>query len=186
MDTEKFMADYDRAVQEINSLGVLIEDEMRRQKLKFSSEFFCWMFETLLQYSLIELAQADDNVSLDEIMLSKRVVRYADVVSLGNCYTGEKYEWADFVNADPDFVKEWLSKVDRLLVPMQYTFISQFATFDSKTAGDSLAEVTKGLVAVLTLLMNADGERSEKEEAAVMNCKIIVTMNKIAELMRGE
>lgn len=186
METEKFMADYENALQEIERLGKIFEKEMKEHDKNFSAEYFCWMFETLLQYSFIELARADDNVSLNEIALSRRVIKYADVIALGNSLMNTEYKWSDFVNAEPSFVKEWLEKLDKCFYPMQVTFISQFAMFDSKAAGDSLAEVVKGLISVFTLFLNADNENSEEESAAVSKCKIIVTMRAIADIMNAD
>lgn len=185
MGNEKFMADYARALQETERLGKTFESKMKTLDKKFSAEYFVWMLENLLQYSFIELAKADKNVSLAEVVLSKRIIKYADIVSLGNIFLNEKYDWADFVNADPAFVEEWLEKVDKYLDPMQYTFVSQFATFDFNMEGDSFAEVSKGLNAVLNAFVNVDDNESEEEKSAVAGCRIMVTMREIGKLLNG-
>ncbi len=185
MDTQRFLADYERAMDELEGLGKTFENKMKLLDKDFSAEYFCWMFETLLQYSFIELAQADDDVSLDEIVLSKKIIRYANVVSLGNSFLDSNYKWSDFVNADPCFVRQWLDKVRKYLGPLQSAFVSQFAMFDAHAEGDSFAEVSNGLKSVLNAFVNADSRNSAEEITAVSQCMIMVVMREIAELMSG-
>lgn len=183
MGKSEFLKDYELAVQEIESLGKIFEKDMRKTNAKFSAEYFCFMFETLMQYSLLELSPADNDVSEEEIGLIEGISKYADIVDLGNIFLKTNYVWADFVDADPEFVKSWLKKIDRSLDMMQSTFVLQFAAFDSKASGDSLAKVMRGLIGMFTVFIGVDENRSEEEVEAVMNCKMIKTLSDILNVM---
>lgn len=175
MTQETFLKMYASALSEVEGLGGAFEKEMRNIEKDFSKEYFCWMFENLLQYSLLEISWVDGKIDPREVLITNKVTKYGDVLSLANSILNTKFHWEDLIDADPDSVRKFLAAIKNILEPMQQTFVAQFAVFDKNAVGDSLDTVIKGVTALFVLFMHSDGESSDEEKEAIKNCMMIET-----------
>lgn len=176
MTDETFLKMYAGALAEVEGLGGAFENEMRRIDKDFSKEYFCWMFENLLQYSLLEISWVDGKMDPREVLITNKVTKYGDVLSLANSILDTNFHWEDLIDADPDSVRKFLVAIKKILEPMQKTFVAQFAAFDKSAVGDSLDTVIKGITALFVMFMHADGEATDDETEAVKNSMMIETL----------
>lgn len=185
MTEETFLKLYAGALTEVEDLGETFEEDMHKIDKDFSKEYFCWMFENLLQYSLLEISWIDGKIDPREVLITNKVTKYGDILSLTNSITGSNFHWEDLIDADPAAVRKFLASVKKILEPMQQTFVAQFAAFDKNAVGDSLDTVIKGVTALFVLFMHADGKASDEETEAVKNCMMIDTFALIKMLIES-
>lgn len=186
MNDDDFMKMYAEAVSEVESLGGAFEKEMQTFKKDFSKEYFCWMFEIMLQYSLLEIAWVDGKVDPREILITNKITKYADFLSLVNSMLKTDYHWEDLIEADPEEVRKMLESVKKFLVPMQSDFVTQFAVFDKNSVGDSLDKVVKGVTALFVMFMNIDEDSTDEEKEAVKETFMIETLMLIHFVMNDK
>lgn len=173
---------YYEALEEIEVLGTYFEKDMRRYNEKFCKEFFCWMFESLLQYSLVEVACVDGRMDAREVVMINKVSRYADIVVISNNVLKTSLEWEDFVDADTETIKKWLRDFKAVVLkPLKDSFVPQFATFDAVKYGDSLGKVRDGISALMVLLMHVDDKCGEEEKRAVYDSYVMQTFDEIKQ-----
>lgn len=175
MTEETFLKMYASALAEVEGLGEAFEEDMRKMDKDFSKEYFCWMFENLLQYSLLEISWVDGKMDPREVLITNKVTKYGDILSLANSIGGTNFHWEDLIDADPDAVRRFLVSVKKILEPMQQTFVAQFVVFDKNAVGDSLDTVIKGVTALFVLFMHADGKATDEETEAIKNCMMLET-----------
>lgn len=186
MNNDTFLKMYAKALTEVEALGAAFEKEMKKIEKDFSKEYFCWMFENLLQYSLLEISWVDGKVDPREILITNKVTKYGDLLSLANSMLKTDFHWEDLIEADPEDVRKLLKGIKDLLAPMQTTFVTQFAAFDKNAVGDSLDEVIKGVTALFLMFMSVDGNVTEDEKEAAKNTYIIETLLLIAVLLKED
>ncbi len=167
---------YDAAFKEVEFLAERFELQMQKKDKIFSKSYFCWMFEIMLQYSMIELSVVDGNVSKEELAFIREITRYADVVEMSDQVFNVRFEWGDFIGAKVSDIEIWLSNMRKVLLPLQKEFAGGFAAFDRLTKGDSVAVVLEGIYAAMTLFSMADEDEGGVEKAAYDKTFIVQTM----------
>lgn len=171
---------YFEAIDEVENLGAYFESDMKKNNVKFSKEFFCWMFEALLQHSLIEVACVDGRMDAREVVMINKASKYADIVNMSNSMLKTSLKWEDLIDADTDSVKKWLGDIKAIVLkPMQETFVSLFAMFDTIKYGDSIGKVGAGVLSLMILLMHVDGECNGEEKRALQDTYLMQTLAEI-------
>lgn len=183
MTTEELISNYANALAEVEALGATFEDAMKRRDKDFSKEYFCWMFESLLQYSLLEMTWVDGVINPNEVLLANKVTKYGDVVSLGNSLLKTNVKWTDLLEMSANDMKNWLASFKNALNPMKNIFVGQFAAFDDIAPGDSLNKLVEGVTSLLVLFCTVDGKADEREKEAAKNSLIISTLIDIGRLI---
>lgn len=183
MTHDDLIEKYAKALTEVEALGDAFEEVMQEHDKDFSKGYFCWMFESLLQYSLLELSVADGIIDPKEILLANQVTKYADVITLGNALLKTNVKWEDLLEADADAMKKWLDSFKVAFMPMRDTFISQFAAFDTIAPGNSLGKLIEGVSAILTIFVTVDDRVYEDEKRAVQQTLICRTLLDIGKTM---
>lgn len=184
MDKDAFLELYANAIDEVEKLGGTFEDEMKKVQHDFSKEYFCWMFEILLQFSLLEISWVDGRIDPREIFITNKITKYGDLMSLANEALKTDINWEDLIETDPDYVRKLLASLKGALEPMQNTFTSQFAVFDKIDVANSLEEVISGVVAMFVTFMNVDGEVTDEEKEAAKKTLMVETLIIIDGLMK--
>lgn len=174
---------YDAAFKEVEFLAERFELKMQKKDKIFSKSYFCWMFEIMLQYSMIELSVVDGNVSKEEIAFIREITRYADIVEMSDQVFNAKFEWGDFVGAKRSDVELWLSNMRQVLLNLQKEFAGGFAAFDRLTKGDSVSVVLEGINAAFTMFSATDEDEEGKEKAVYDKTFIVQTMQYVKAVL---
>ncbi len=185
MTTDEIVSSYKNALAEVEALGATFEDAMKKHDKDFSKEYFCWMFESLLQYSLLEMSWVDGVINPNEVLLANKVTKYGDVVSLGNALLKTNVKWTDLLDMSASDMKRWLASFKNALTPMKNIFVGQFAAFDNVAPGDSLDKLTDGVTSLLVLFCAIDGKSEEREKEAAKNSLIVSVLVDIARLIKN-
>ena len=177
---------YGKALIEVEAMGATFEDILKKKDVSFSKEYFCWMFEAMLQHSLIEMSCYDNVIDKQEIALISKVTKYADIIGISNSVLGTKLSWDNFAGSDVESVKKWLNALREKLMPMSITFSSKFAVFDKMLEGDSIEVVTEGVAAIVSLLSAIDGNLDKEEGKSFVNTMLFEALGAIKALLAME
>lgn len=178
--------EYGKAMTLVSNIGKTLQEYMKSKGKNFSAEIFCKQFDCILQYSMLQMAVADGDVSENEITVIKNITAFGDLVEYINSKYTTSVSWNDILNARTQSVKDWLARNEKFIDVLSKEFELGFAVVDGAVEREDMLDVLcKATGALMGLVSGADGSSTDKEKEAARNCYFIKTIAGIEAKLRG-
>ena len=157
---------YDKCCALILAVADEFKDELtERQRLWFAGKF-----DYLLQYSLLQIAVADSDLSNYELLFIREITKFSDILERINEDHNEFYEWDDF---DADCAEEFLSDYSDDIEEIGNDFVStvSLGAALANANGDNRIESRIQILAYTVILkfLEIDGNVMTTESYVIEN-----------------
>lgn len=166
MDYKTFaQSNYDDAICFIEQLADIIVTAFGDEGEKFDKELFCMQFDCILQFTLLEMALADNKFKKEEFELVRDITKYGNLISYVNNVFDKNLEWKTVWDSTAKSIKGWLESFKDVIIDEGSDLVSYLTVVkNSITENDYVKQLADKILAVVYAVINADGKMTEKEE----------------------
>lgn len=141
------------------------------KKERFNSELLCKNFDIILQFSLLQIAVADNELDSKELVFIRDLTIKGDLIEYLNSLVESKISWETVYNADVFELKGLLKDIEPLMESLSNDLATAFAICDVSTIYNCVLNFKKSIMTIITGLGKMDGDFSYLEQHA--DCLII-------------
>lgn len=180
---ELAQAAYADSVNDVKNMAQLIEKVLKSAGQKYDYKITLKQFDIILQYSLLQIAVADNNIDKNEVSFIRELTTYGDFCNYLSVGTGKKIDWDDILYASESLIKSLLDKIQDAIIELANEFVAMFVAVD-KTVDeyDFLADLKRNVITIMMAACQSDGETRKDELAG--SCLIISVINTMEKLMK--
>jgi len=122
-------------------------------------------FDLILQFSLLQIAVADQDLDSNEIIFIRDLTKKGDFVEFINVSVGgNQFSWDRLYNGGADLLKEFLTGIESTMKDMSKKFVAVFAACDAMVPSYNYVEIfTSTIGKIFDGLCLMDGQRTASE-----------------------
>lgn len=154
---------YQDSINDIRKMAKLMEDIFSQRGLDYDSKSVLRDFDILLQYSMLQIAVADDILTKDEIQFIQNITEYGDFCTFLSAVAKYKITWEGLYYSDESDIKTILNDMKGIIYTLAKTFMATFAVVDSETEYNYLADLKRNVTIIILATCKADGEIEDTE-----------------------
>lgn len=149
------------------------------KKERFNSELLCKNFDIILQFSLLQIAVADNELDPKEVIFIRDLTMNDDLIEYLNSLVENKIDWETVYNADIFELKGLLKDIEPLMKNLSDDLATAFAICDGRTIFKSnyVSDLKTSIVTIVNGLGKMDGDFSYLEQHA--DCLLISLVSEI-------
>lgn len=121
-------------------------------------------FDVVLQYSMMQIALADNTLDSNEINFISTLSKYCDFCDYLNQRGFENVTWEVLSKVDVKGIKEVVEKAYDEMISLAQDLIGVFAFIDAQTEHDYLSDFSHDVINIMTAALASDGSISEAEK----------------------
>lgn len=147
------------------------------KKERFNSELLCKNFDIILQFSLLQIAVADNELDSKELVFIRDLTINGDLIEYLNSLVENKIDWETVYNADVFELKGLLKDVEPLMESLSNDLATAFAICDLSTIYNCVSDLKTSIMTIINGLGKMDGDFSYLEQHA--DCLIVRVISEI-------
>lgn len=147
------------------------------KKERFNSELLCKNFDIILQFSLLQIAVADNELDSKELVFIRDLTINGDLIEYLNSLVENKIDWETVYNADIFELKGLLKDIEPLMKNLSDDLATAFAICDVSTIYNCVSDLKTSIMAIINGLGKMDGDFSYLEQHA--DCLIVRVISEI-------
>ena len=178
---ELAQAAYADSVNDVKNMAQLIEKVLKSAGQKYDYKITLQQFDILLQYSLLQIAVADNDIDKNEIAFIRELTTYGDLCNYLSITSGNKIEWDTILYASESVVKSLLNTLETPIKRLADEFMAMFVAVDKAVEYDFLGDLKNNVTAIILAACRAEGEA--RREELTQSCMIIYVINEIERLI---
>ena len=170
---------YGYAYSIVESMAGAVAEMQKQRGKEFNPNITMAKFDIVLQYSLLQLAVADNHFDASEVVFVSNLTHKGDLLSYANATTKSSLKWEDLYHADIQTVRKFVAAYENIMIQLSDEVVAVIGLCDKATEHDYLADLTKAISAIIAglVLIDGDARRDEVEEPLL----ILRTINRIKE-----
>lgn len=174
-------AAYKDSLNDIKNMSQLVEKVLKNAGQKYDYKITLKQFDILLQYSLLQIAVADNDIDENEIAFIRDITQCGDLCDYLRIGTGKKIEWDDILNAGAPIIKSLLDTIRDAIIKLAHEFVAMFVSVDKTIEYDFLGDLKRNVTAMILATCRADGQ--ERAEELTNGCLIISVIKTMEQLI---
>lgn len=156
----------------IGAMGDWLSERLDNgKKERFNSELLCRNFDIVLQFSLLQIAVADNELDSKELVFIRDLTINGDLIEYFNSLVENKIDWETVYNADVFELKGLLKDVEPLMESLSNDLATAFAICDVSTIYNYVSDLKTSIFVIVNGLGKMDGDFSYLEQHA--DCLVI-------------
>ncbi|HBN00939.1 MAG TPA: hypothetical protein DD384_07000 [Firmicutes bacterium] len=148
----------------------------------YDPEILGLKFDLFVQFSLLQIAVADNDFDKNELLFIRDLTEKGDLVQYYNSLGGAYITWNQLYNADVYMIKDLLRFTEEEMNRMSTDFVTIVAGIDSLTEHNFLSDLQNDITCMILGLCSMDGKITKSETA--QRCFILVLLNEIENIKR--
>lgn len=163
---------------DIGAMGDWLSERLDNgKKERFNSELLCKNFDIILQFSLLQIAVADNELDSKEVVFIRDLTINGDLIEYLNSLVENKIDWETVYNADVFELKGLLKDVEPLMESLSNDLATAFAICDLSTIYNCVSDLKTSIMTIINGLGKMDGDFSYLEQHA--DCLIVRVISEI-------
>lgn len=163
---------------DIGAIGDWLSERLDNgKKERFNSELLCKNFDIVLQFSLLQIAVADNDLDSKEVVFIRDLTINGDLIEYLNSLVENKIDWETVYNADVFELKGLLKDIEPLMESLSNDLATAFAICDLSTIYNCVSDLKTSIMAIINGLGKMDGDFSYLEQHA--DCLIVRVISEI-------
>ena len=156
-------AAYKDSLNDIKNMSQLVEKVLKNAGQKYDYKITLKQFDILLQYSLLQIAAADNDIDENEIAFIRDITQCGDL--------------CDYLRIG----KSLLDTIRDAIIELAHEFVAMFVSVDKTIEYDFLGDLKRNVTAVILATCRADGQ--ERAEELTNGCLIISVIKTMEQLI---
>ena len=157
---------------DISMMGHWLSERLDNgKKERFNSKLLCKNFDIILQFSLLQIAVADNDLDPKEVVFIRDLTINGDLIEYLNSLVENKIDWETVYNTDVIELKGLLRDIEPLIESLSNDLATAFAICDASTAHNYVSELKTSIIVIVNGLGKMDGDFSYLEQHA--DCLVI-------------
>ena len=157
---------------DISMMGHWLSERLDNgKKERFNSKLLCKNFDIILQFSLLQIAVADNDLDPKEVVFIRDLTINGDLIEYLNSLVENKIDWETVYNADVIELKGLLKDIEPLMESLSNDLATAFAICDATTAHNYVSDLKTSIIVIVNGLGKMDGDFSYLEQHA--DCLVI-------------
>lgn len=146
----------------------------------FDRQLFLNQYDSLLQFSLLEVAISDNFLDIEELEFIRDLTDNADFIVYINKKFSTNIKWQTILNSNEQQIADFLLDIRPAMNVLKDDFSKCFALYDHLDKKyDCLDLLRKSTAALLWRISNEDGETTDWEITAAKHSMILDTLKEI-------
>lgn len=163
---------------DIGAMGDWLSERLDNgKKERFDSELLCKNFDIVLQFSLLQIAVADNDLDSKEVAFIRDLTINGDLIEYLNSLVENKIDWETVYNADVFELKGLLKDIEPLMESLSNDLATAFAICDLSTIYNCVSDLKTSIMTIINGLGKMDGDFSYLEQHA--DCLIVRVISEI-------
>lgn len=163
---------------DIGAMGDWLSERLDNgKKERFNSELLCKNFDIILQFSLLQIAVADNDLDSKEVVFIRDLTINGDLIEYLNSLVENKIDWEAVYNADVFELKGLLKDIEPLMESLSNDLATAFAICDASTVHNYVSDLKTSIMTIINGLGKMDGDFSYLEQRA--DCLIVRVISEI-------
>ena len=163
---------------DIGAMGDWLSERLDNgKKERFNSELLCKNFDIVLQFSLLQIAVADNVLDSKEVVFIRDLTINGDLIEYLNSLVENKIDWEMVYNADVFELKGLLKDIEPLMESLSNDLATAFAICDLSTIYNCVSDLKTSIMTIINGLGKMDGDFSYLEQHA--DCLIVRVISEI-------
>ena len=157
---------------DISMMGHWLSERLDNgKKERFNSKLLCKNFDIILQFSLLQIAVADNDLDPKEVVFIRDLTINGDLIEYLNSLVENKIDWETVYNADVIELKGLLKDIEPLMESLSNDLATAFAICDASTVHNYVSDLKTSIIVIVNGLGKMDGDFSYLEQHA--DCLVI-------------
>ena len=157
---------------DISMMGHWLSERLDNgKKERFNSKLLCKNFDIILQFSLLQIAVADNDLDPKEVVFIRDLTINGDLIEYLNSLVENKIDWETVYNADVIELKGLLKDIEPLMESLSNDLATAFAICDASTVHNYVSDLKTSIIVIVNGLDKMDGDFSYLEQHA--DCLVI-------------
>ena len=153
----------------VNGMACAVSELLAKKGESYDPKNVTLKFDLLLQYSLLQVAVADNDFDRNELIFIRDITNQGDLVDYLNAAFGENFKWEDYFQSDVQNLQQLLALLNDQMIQLSREFVTLFAFCDSMLQKDHTAELEQKVAEIIVGLCTMDNNVTEQE----MNTEIL-------------
>ena len=163
---------------DISAMGDWLSERLDNgKKERFNSKLLCKNFDIILQFSLLQIAVADNDLDSKEVVFIRDLTINGDLIEYLNSLVENKIDWETVYNADVFELKGLLKDIEPLMESLSNDLATAFAICDASTVHNYVSDLKTSIMTIINGLGKMDGDFSYLEQHA--DCLIVRVISEI-------
>lgn len=154
---------YQDCINDLRKMAKLMDGVVSQRGIDYEPKSVLRDFDILLQYSMLQVAVADDILTKDEIQFIQNITAYGDFCTFLSAVAKYEITWEGLYYSDESDIKSVLNDMNDIIHMLAKTFITTFAVVDSATEYNYLADLKRNVTIMILATCKADGEIEDSE-----------------------
>lgn len=155
---------YESCLKDIKEMAKYIEKAFKKEGQEFDHAKTLKQFDIILQYSMLQIAVADNRTEASEIELIRDIVKYGDFCEYLKMYSGRnEFSWSVILAADETSLSRLLDAIQEDIRKLVNEFITVFVVADSALKQDYFTDFKSNVSLILAATCQADGDARKEE-----------------------
>ncbi len=174
---------YKKCYDNVKAMACDIAAVLEEQGVDFDPKITTGKFDIVLQYSLLQIAVADFDFDVNEMIFIRDITEQGDFLNYVNSIAKTGITWNGLLNSSVNDIRKFLRDIEGEIEELSEEFVAVFATCDKVTREyNYVADLEKYIVSILAGLMTMDGNITKNE--ASTSTVIGRAINKIKQLKK--
>ena len=157
---------------DISMMGHWLSERLDNgKKERFNSKLLCKNFDIILQFSLLQIAVADNDLDPKEVVFIRDLTINGDLIEYLNSLVEYKISWNTIYNTDVIELKGLLRDIEPLIESLSNDLATAFAICDASTVHNYVSDLKTSIIVIVNGLGKMDGDFSYLEQHA--DCLVI-------------
>ena len=157
---------------DISMMGHWLSERLDNgKKERFNSKLLCKNFDIILQFSLLQIAVADNDLDPKEVVFIRDLTINGDLIEYLNSLVEYKISWNTIYNTDVIELKGLLKDIEPLMESLSNDLATAFAICDASTVHNYVSDLKTSIIVIVNGLGKMDGDFSYLEQHA--DCLVI-------------
>ena len=157
---------------DISMMGHWLSERLDNgKKERFNSKLLCKNFDIILQFSLLQIAVADNDLDPKEVVFIRDLTINGDLIEYLNSLVENKIDWETVYNANVIELKGLLKDIEPFMESLSNALATAFAICDASTVHNYVSDLKTSIIVIVNGLGKMDGDFSYLEQHA--DCLVI-------------
>lgn len=156
-------AAYQDSINDLREMAKLMKDVVSQKGINYDIKSVLRNFDILLQYSMLQVAVADNILKEEEIRLIQNITEYGDFCSFLSVIAKYEITWEGLYYSKESDIKQVLNDMKDIVHDLANTFVTTFAVVDSVTDYNYLSDLKRNVTMLFLSICKIDGSVEDSE-----------------------
>lgn len=173
---------YKSSLKDIKKMSKHIEKAFKKEGEEFDHINTLKQFDIILQYSMLQIAVADNKTAVSEIEMIYDIVKYGDLCRYLRMKSGNtEINWITILCADASQIRSLLDAIWEDIHNLINEFMTVFVVADNALKQDYFKDFKSNVSLILAAICHADGDARPEE---LNGCAMISVMSALESILK--